>query len=144
MVESFRPKRDQVHPVLGSGEVVRARGETIPLIRPATVLGVDTDERDPSRAIVCILDAASWTSLALLVDELVGQTQAVVRPLEQNYRRIDGVMGATVLGDGGVALILDIAALARLGTASHFNREKDNWMTARTQRTRVVGTSSST
>jgi two-component system chemotaxis sensor kinase CheA len=56
----------------------------------------------------------------------VGQTQAVVQPLEQNYRRIDGVMGATVLGDGGVALILDIAALARLGTASHFNREKNH------------------
>ncbi len=125
VVESFRPKRDQVHPVLGSGEVVRARGETIPLIRPATVLGVDTDERDPSRAIVCILDAGLMR-VALLVDELVGQTQAVVRPLEQNYRRIDGVMGATVLGDGGVALILDIAAIARLGTASHFNREKNH------------------
>ncbi len=125
VVESFRPKRDQVHPVLGSGEVVRARGETIPLIRPGAVLGVETDERDPSRAILCILDAGLMR-VALMVDELVGQTQAVVRPLEQNYHRIEGVMGATVLGDGGVALILDIAAVARLGTASQLNREKNH------------------
>lgn len=122
VVESFRPKPDQVHPVVGAGEVVRARGETIPLLRPGPLLGVACDATEPSKAILCILDAG-LSRVALMVDELVGQTQAVVRPLEQNYRRIDGVLGATVLGDGGVALILDITALARRGTSIH-PREK--------------------
>jgi two-component system chemotaxis sensor kinase CheA len=112
VVESFRPRADQLRTVLGKGEVVRSRGLTIPLVRPEWVLDAESEQRDAARAVVCILDAGQ-SQVALLVDELVGQCQAVVRPLERNYRKVDGVTGATVLGNGTVALILDIAAIAR-------------------------------
>jgi two-component system chemotaxis sensor kinase CheA len=68
--------------------------------------------RTPSEGIVVILEAEG-NQAALFVDELVGQQQVVVKNLESNYRKVAGISGATILGDGGVSLILDVSALLR-------------------------------
>ena len=112
ILESFRPREGEVRGVLGRGEVVLLRGETVPLVRLHRVLGITPEHQDPRKGLVSVLDAAG-TKVAVLVDELMGQAQVVVKTLEQNYRRIEGVMGATILGDGRVALILDVATVTR-------------------------------
>jgi two-component system chemotaxis sensor kinase CheA len=112
IAESLRPTGSQYQTVLGRGEVVCVRDQAIPLIRLHKVLGIEGAETDPRRALVCIADTPG-TPVGLLVDEILGQAQFVVKTLETNFHRIDGIMGATILGDGRVALILDIQAIAR-------------------------------
>jgi two-component system chemotaxis sensor kinase CheA len=73
---------------------------------------IEPVHRDPSDGIVVILETEGKKA-ALFVDELVGQQQVVVKNLEANYRKVAGISGATIMGDGGVALILDVAALVR-------------------------------
>jgi two-component system chemotaxis sensor kinase CheA len=92
--------------------VIKVRGEYLPLIPLHQVFGIEPRFTDPSDAIVVILET-DGRKAALFVDELVGQQQVVVKNLESNYRKVTGISGATILGDGGVALILDVAALLR-------------------------------
>jgi two-component system chemotaxis sensor kinase CheA len=117
VVESLRPTSSQYQTVLGHGEVVRVRDQAVPLVRLHDVLSVKDAETDPLRALVCIVETRT-TPVGLLVDEILGQAQVVVKTLETNYHRIEGVMGATILGDGRVALILDVQAVARRAAAS--------------------------
>jgi two-component system, chemotaxis family, sensor kinase CheA len=112
VLESFRPLPEQLKTVLGSGELVRVRGEPIVLVRLYQVLGVTPEQVDPCRALVVIVEAGG-SKLGLLVDEIMGQAQVVVKSLETNYRRVDGIMGATIMGDGRVGLILDVEGVAR-------------------------------
>lgn len=112
IVESIRPSSQQLKSLLGRGEVVYVRDEAIPLVRLYQLLGVEPEETDPRRALVVIVETGT-TKLGLLVDELLGQAQVVVKSLELNYRKVDAVMGATILGTGRIALILDVEGLAR-------------------------------
>ena len=112
IVESVRPTKDQLKTVMGQGELLRMRGESIPLVRLYRELNIEPEETDPCRALVVIVETGA-TKLGLLVDELLGQAQVVVKSLELNYRKVDAVMGATILGTGNVALILDVEGLAR-------------------------------
>jgi len=121
VVESFRPSREQLKTVLGSGEVVRVRSEPIPLARLYALLGLVPDQVDPCKALVVVVEAGS-SKLGLLVDEIVSQGQVVVKSLETHYRKVDGIMGATILGDGQVGLILDIEALARRSAVDSLER----------------------
>jgi chemotaxis protein histidine kinase CheA len=81
-------------------------------------LNLEPDTTDPCRALVVIVETGA-TKLGLLVDELLGQGQVVVKSLETNYRKVTGVMGATILGDGQVALILDVEGLSRRAFGSN-------------------------
>lgn len=112
VVESLQPVRDDIKDIAGKGRVLKVRGEYLPLIPLYQMFGVEPRYTDPSEAIVVILEAEGRKA-ALFVDELVGQQQVVVKNLESNYRKVAGISGATILGDGGVALILDVAALLR-------------------------------
>jgi two-component system chemotaxis sensor kinase CheA len=116
IVESIRPSAQQLKSLLGRGEVVYVRDEAIPLVRLYELLDVEPEETDPRRALIVIVETGA-TKLGLLVDELLGQAQVVVKSLELNYRRVDAVMGATILGTGHVALILDVEGLARRMTS---------------------------
>jgi two-component system chemotaxis sensor kinase CheA len=116
--ESFRPSVSQLKSVFRRGEVVLVRGEPIPLVRLYEVLNLEPDTTDPCRALVVIVETGA-TKLGLLVDELLGQGQVVVKSLETNYRKVTGVMGATILGDGQVALILDVEGLSRRALGSN-------------------------
>ena len=112
VVESLQPRREDVRDIAGRGQVLKVRGEYLPLIALHGVFGIESRVREPSEGIVVILESEGRRA-ALLIDDLVGQQHVVVKNLEANYRKVAGISGATILGDGGVSLILDVAALVR-------------------------------
>ncbi|MEP7138640.1 MAG: chemotaxis protein CheW [Caldimonas sp.] len=111
VVESFQVGPDTIRTIGGSGRVVQVRGEYLPVVALEEVFEVPRFGQGGG-AVVVVVEAEGHRA-ALLVDELLGQQQVVVKNLEANYRRVAGVSGATILGDGHVALILDAGALAR-------------------------------
>jgi len=90
--------------------VLQVRGDYLPLVALHEVFDVQDAEKEITRAIAVILQVQD-VRFALLVDHLVGQHQVVVKNLEANYKKIPGVSAATILGDGSVALIVDVFAL---------------------------------
>jgi two-component system chemotaxis sensor kinase CheA len=112
VVESLQPARSDVKDIAGQGRVVKVRGEYLPLIPLHQMFNITPRLTNPWEGILVILETEGRKA-ALFVDELVGQQQVVVKNLESNYRKVAGISGATILGDGGVALILDVAALLR-------------------------------
>jgi two-component system chemotaxis sensor kinase CheA len=87
------------------------RADFLPIVDLEQVFRVNRSSPPPSKPVLVVVEAEGRRA-ALLVDELLGQHQVVVKNLEANYRRVDHVSGATIMGDGSVALILDVAALA--------------------------------
>jgi len=112
VTESLQPTVQHLHAVAGQARMLRVRGEYLPLVTLAEVFGVGGAQTDPLRAIAVILQAEEQR-FALLVDQLVTQQQVVVKNLESNYRKVPGISAATILGDGSVALIVDVFTLAR-------------------------------
>ena len=110
IVESFQPLPQQISSVAERGRVVHARGDYLPLLALHELFHIAPRTTDPCRGIVVTIDVDGG-KVALLVDALLGQHQVVVKSLERNYRKVRGVSGATIMGDGRVALILDAAAL---------------------------------
>jgi two-component system chemotaxis sensor kinase CheA len=112
VIESLQPAPEQLKRVTGRGELVQVREQFLPLVPLYKVLGARPRHANPAQGIVVVIDCEG-RRVALQVDELVGQQQFVIKNLERNYRRVAGLAGATILGDGRVALILDPAGLAR-------------------------------
>ncbi len=112
VVRSLRPSRETLRHILREGEVLAIESETMPLVRLHRLFGIDSANEDPVQGIVVVVEHDGGR-LALLVDEVLGQQQVVVKRLEEHWTRVESVMGATILGDGRVALILDTQALAR-------------------------------
>ena len=110
VVESLQPVPGDIKEISGQGSVVRVRGEYLPLISLYKIFAITPRFTDPSQGIIVILEA-DGQKIGLLIDELIGQQQIVVKNLESNYRKVTGISGATILGDGGVSLILDVSAL---------------------------------
>jgi two-component system chemotaxis sensor kinase CheA len=112
VIESLQPAREDVKEIAGQGRVVKVRGDYLPLIPLHQMFNIEPRFTDPCEGILVIVETEGRKA-ALFVDELVGQQQVVVKNLESNYRKVAGISGATILGDGGVALILDVTALVR-------------------------------
>ncbi|MGS1005635.1 chemotaxis protein CheA [Achromobacter anxifer] len=112
VTESLQPTNDQIYSVAGNERVMQVRGEYLPLVEMHRVFSVGDAQTDPTQAIAVIMQAED-RRFALLVDHLIGQHQVVVKNLESNYRKVPGISAATILGDGSVALIVDVFALAR-------------------------------
>lgn len=112
IVESIRPKPGDVRVIAGRSEVALVRGEVLPILRLYQVFGASPLITDPTRGLLVIVENDN-RKVALLVDELIGQSQVVIKSLETNYRKVDGIAGATILGDGRVALIIDVPGLLR-------------------------------
>jgi len=112
VIESLQPAAADVKDIAGQGQVVKIREEYLPLIPLYQIFAIEPNFTDPAQGIVVILEA-DGKKAALLVDALVGQQQVVVKNLESNFRKVAGISGATILGDGGVSLILDVSALLR-------------------------------
>ncbi|WP_434633736.1 chemotaxis protein CheW [Chromobacterium sp. CV08] len=112
ILESLQPARREIKTVAGRGEVVHIRGEYLPIVMLGRYFGVAGAKSAVDEGILVIVEASD-ARVALLVDDLIGQQQFVVKNLETNYRKVDGLSGATILGDGQVALILDISTIAR-------------------------------
>lgn len=113
IVESVRPTRQALATVLARGESVTVRGQSLPMIRLHRLLDVEPKGLDPTQGLVVIVEHENRLA-ALLVDELLGQQQVVIKSLEANFKKVDGIAGATILGDGRVALILDVPGLVSL------------------------------
>jgi two-component system chemotaxis sensor kinase CheA len=112
VIESLQPAPEDVKEISGKGRVVKVRGEYLPLIPLYQIFDIVPRYSDPCQGILVIVETEGRKA-CLFVDELVGQQQVVVKNLESNYRKVAGISGATILGDGGVSLILDVAALIR-------------------------------
>ncbi|HWA38250.1 MAG TPA: chemotaxis protein CheA [Burkholderiales bacterium] len=110
IVECIRPGAAEVRPIAGQGHVVEVRGEYLPLVPLGGLFGVASMGAD--QGILVVLEA-DGERIALLVDALLGQEQVVIKTLEVNYRKVPFVAGATILGEGRVVLILDVASLVR-------------------------------
>ncbi len=117
VIESLQPLAKDLHIVRNEEQVLHVRGEYLPLIELHQFFDIDDAVHNPTEAIVVIVQAEG-TRFGLLVDQLVGQHQVVVKNLETNYRKVPGISAATILGDGSVALIIDVAAIKRV------NRER--------------------
>ncbi|URN97772.1 chemotaxis protein CheA [Leclercia adecarboxylata] len=113
VMESLQPREEDLHPLAGGERVLEVRGEYLPLVELWKVFDVDGAKTEATQGIVVILQSAG-RRYALLVDQLIGQHQVVVKNLESNYRKVPGISAATILGDGSVALIVDVSALQGL------------------------------
>jgi len=111
--KSVRPKPEEVKTVEGKGELIDIRGDYIPLVRLYELFEIPTEKLDPTQALVLIVQS-SKSRYGILVDDVLGQTQAVIKSIDKNFRKIDGTSGATILGDGRVSLILDIYGIERM------------------------------
>ncbi|NOU01635.1 MAG: chemotaxis protein CheA [Gallionella sp.] len=111
--ESLQPKPNEIKEISGQGLVVHVRGEYVPVIALHQIFNIKTAITNPSEGILVLLEAEGKT-IALFVDGLMGQHQVVIKSLETNYRKVPGVSGATIMGDGRVAMILDAGELLKL------------------------------
>ena len=119
VAESLQPVETDIKEISGRGRVVRVRGEYLPLIPMYQVIDIEPTYTDPTQGILMILES-DGKKAALLIDELVGQQQVVVKNLESNFHKVTGISGATILGDGSVALIIDVVTLLRTSAAQSF------------------------
>jgi two-component system, chemotaxis family, sensor kinase CheA len=113
IIESLQPRPDEVKTMAGKGRVINVRGEYLPLIALHEIFNVPPKVTQFHEGLVIILEAEG-EKVAMFVDDLLGQHQVVVKNLETNYRKVPGVAGATIMGDGHVAFILDVAQLVHI------------------------------
>jgi len=116
IIESLQPKPEDIKEISGQGQVLHVRGEYLPIIALHQVFNIETKITDPSKGILVLLEAEG-KKIALFVDDLVSQHQVVIKSLETNYRKVVGVSGATIMGDGRVAMIMDVGALVKFAQA---------------------------
>ena len=113
VVESFQVNSADVSTVTQGSQLVKVRDEYMPVIGLEKVFAVPRQPGDKSTSDIMVVIESDGSRVALLVDELLGQHQVVVKNLESNYRKVPNISGATILGDGTVALILDTSSLVR-------------------------------
>lgn len=119
IVETLQPRAEDIKTVTGEGRMVHVRGEYLPIIALHSLFNHATDITDPTQGVLVLLESDGKKS-ALFVDRLVGQQQVVIKSLETNFKKIPGVSGATIMGDGSVALILDVTALIQMGQTTNY------------------------
>ena len=108
--ESLQPRAEDIRSITGSGQVVMVRDDYIPLCALHQHMAITPKYHNPTEGLLVVLENEGGR-IALLVDELLGQQQVVIKSLESNYRKVDSVAGATIMGDGRVALILNVEQL---------------------------------
>jgi two-component system, chemotaxis family, sensor kinase CheA len=112
IVETIQVSRDRLSSVLGSSEVFRLRDEYLPVIKLCEIFDIEPDSKDVEDGLLVVVEADN-RRVCLLVDDLLAQQQVVIKSLEANFKPVLGVAGATILGDGAVALIIDVRDLIR-------------------------------
>ncbi len=113
ILESIQPKEGSVKTVVGKGELINVRGTYLPMIRLYEVFGLQSEHTVPTKAILLILETEE-ERVAVMVDEILGQQQVVIKSMEQNFRKVEGIAGATILGDGTIGFILDVRGLLEI------------------------------
>lgn len=113
IIESVQVSADKVKQVSGGSEIFQLRNELVPLIRLYNAFNLEPVTSDIEDSLVVVAESdGEW--VGIVVDDLLAQQQVVIKSLEQNYQRVEGVSGATILGDGTVALILDVPGIVNL------------------------------
>ena len=121
IVETIQAQKDRLNAVPGSAELFRLRDEYIPVVRLYEMFGVEPDSRAIEDGLLVVVEAEG-RRFGVLVDDLLAQQQVVIKTLETNYRQVAGVAGATILGDGTVALIVDVPGLVQVFNDSFTGR----------------------
>ncbi|KWT65849.1 Signal transduction histidine kinase CheA [Hyphomicrobium sulfonivorans] len=111
IVETLKPKAGDIHGFGGDSRVISMRNNFLPLIDVGRELGYRSQPADPGAGVALLVESDGGAHSALMVDAIQGQRQIVIKSLEENYGRVPGVAAATILGDGRVALILDVDAI---------------------------------
>ncbi|HOJ15207.1 MAG TPA: chemotaxis protein CheW, partial [Deltaproteobacteria bacterium] len=111
--KSVRPSRTEIKTVEGKGELVDIRGDYLPLVRLYDLFRIPSEKTDPTEALVVVLHGAE-NRFGILVDDVLGQTQAVIKSIDKNFKKIEGTSGATILGNGRVSLILDVHGIEKM------------------------------
>lgn len=117
VVESLQPQAGDIKTLSNQARLIQVRGEYLPVVVLHEVFNIKSNWIDFTQGIMVVLDA-DGAKAALFVDALVGQHQVVIKSLEANYRRVAGVSGATIMGDGHVAMILDVSAIAGMAKSN--------------------------
>jgi len=115
IVESIQIEQEMINRVAGKGETFKLRSEYLPVLRLHDLFNIDAPRATELQDGLLVVVEGDGRRCGLFVDDLLGQQQVVIKSLEANYQRVEGISGATILGDGSVALILDIPSLMRLG-----------------------------
>lgn len=113
IVESTRANNDQLATVSGKGELFTLRGQLLPLFRLHRLFNLDGAKENPTEGLIVII-SGDGGNCALLVDELIGKQQIVIKSLDKSFKSLEGVSGAAIMGDGKVALIIDPQRVTRL------------------------------
>jgi two-component system, chemotaxis family, sensor kinase CheA len=116
IIESFQPKNQMISTVSGKGEMVPFRERLLPLFRLADLYNIIDAQTDPTQALVVVIEDTG-RRIALLVDELLGQNQTVIKNLGEGLGEVDGIAGASIMPDGKPGLIIDVNGLVKLATA---------------------------
>jgi two-component system chemotaxis sensor kinase CheA len=114
IVECIRPARSDIRPLIGTSGALQIRGSIIPLVYLGDLFDVPAFVRDPAECTVIVVEGSDAARLGLVVDELCGHQQVVIKSIEENYGRVPGIAAATILGNGRVAFIVDIDKLSEL------------------------------
>lgn len=114
IIETMKPRAQDINTVAGEGLMIHVRGEYLPIIPLHAIFNHATLVKNPADGVLVIIEAEG-NKAALFVDGLVGQQQVVIKSLETNFKKIQGIAGATIMGDGSVALILDVPAILKMG-----------------------------
>jgi len=114
IVECLRPPRSYINNLVGTRGMLQLRGELVPLVYLGDLLDISSSSEVSGESVVIITDAGEGTRLGLVADELCGHQQVVVKSIEESYGPVPGVAAATILGNGSVALILDVEKLSDL------------------------------
>ncbi len=117
VIESLQPQRGDIKTLSNQARLIQVRGEYLPVVVLHELFGLKSSWSDLTQGIMVVLDA-DGIKAALFVDALVGQHQVVIKSLEANYRKVPGISGATIMGDGHVALILDVSAIAGMARST--------------------------
>lgn len=114
IVECLRPSRGEINALIGTHGMLQLRGEFVPIILLSDLLGVDSAPGSNSERVVIVTDNGDGSRIGLVVDELLGHQQVVIKSIEESYGAVPGIAAATILGNGRVAFILDVEKLAEL------------------------------
>jgi two-component system chemotaxis sensor kinase CheA len=118
IVECLRPGRSDISNLIGTRGMLQLRGEFVPLVLLSELLDVGTEVKDSGERVVIITDAGEGTHFGLIVDELLGHQQVVIKSIEESYGAVPGIAAATILGNGRVAFILDVEKLSDIAANS--------------------------
>ena len=130
IIESFRPPHSAVSKLSNGVNVIIARGDYVRLVPLYNIFGIQDAVLNPEEGLVILLESDNGEKLAVMVDDVLGQQQVVIKSLETNYTNVKGISAATILGNGDVALILDVPGLSSMNASIDIIEEYQNALKA--------------